>query len=128
MAAPEKRAQLTTAMNSTTASMCVSGSRQRIQVGANIAIDSKGNLYTCSGPAPRHSELSVCETRQRRERGDQARALARRERLAQEKKTEQRRDDEPHLRNGNHHARFPARQAFNHKGEGKGSAIAALGA
>src|SRR5712672_2857590 len=79
----------------------------------------------CTARYPRRSSpasapLSVREARQRGERGGEAHAFARRERLAQEKKTEQGRDHESHLRDRDHDARLRARHAFDHASEGKG--------
>src|SRR5439155_5019379 len=48
----------------------------------------------------------------------EARALARRERLPEEKEPEERGHDESHLRNRHHHARFPAFEAFREEREG----------
>src|SRR5712691_4141538 len=64
--------------------------------------------------------LCVRETCQRGERGGEARPLARRERLAQEKETEQGRHDETHLRDRDHHARLRALHALDHESEGEG--------
>ncbi len=47
-------------------------------------------------------------------------SLARRERLAQEKETEQGRHDETHLRDRDHHARLRALHALDHESEGEG--------